>query len=212
MKKNFYDILEINMNASQEIIDKAYKVLVKKYHPDLQNSAEEKAKCEAKIKEINEAFDTLSNHQKRQEYDKFILESQISEEDYNDLYTENENLKREINTLKNNSNASINNSYNNENSKKDFNNQNADFEKEYKNAINKAYHDAYIQYLKNRGYKIKYKKTFSDYIRFFIALLITLIILFLVFQIPFVKNYFISLYNENALIKNTVDFFVNIFS
>lgn len=221
MEKNFYDILEININASQEIIDKAYKVLVKKYHPDLQNSAEEKAKCEAKIKEINEAFDTLSNPQKREEYDKFILESQISEEDYNDLYNENENLKREINTLKNNSNANINNSYNNQNPKKDFNNQNskkdfnsqnADFEKEYENAINKAYHDAYIQDLKNRGYKIKYKKTFSDYIRSFIALLITLIILFLVFQIPFVKNYFISLYNENALIKNIVDFFVNIFN
>ncbi|MBO6244107.1 MAG: DnaJ domain-containing protein, partial [Clostridia bacterium] len=34
--KNYYEILEINENASQEIIEKVYKVLVKKYHPDLQ--------------------------------------------------------------------------------------------------------------------------------------------------------------------------------
>ena len=50
--KNYYEILEINEKASQEIIEKVYKVLVKKYHPDLQENAEAKAKCEEKIKEI----------------------------------------------------------------------------------------------------------------------------------------------------------------
>ena len=35
--KNYYEILQVNENASQEIIEKAYKVLAKKYHPDLQN-------------------------------------------------------------------------------------------------------------------------------------------------------------------------------
>lgn len=39
--KNYYEILEVNENASKEVIDKAYKVLAKKYHPDLQ---EEKIK------------------------------------------------------------------------------------------------------------------------------------------------------------------------
>lgn len=34
--KNYYEILEVNENASKEVIDKAYKVLAKKYHPDLQ--------------------------------------------------------------------------------------------------------------------------------------------------------------------------------
>ena len=33
--KNYYDILEVNRRASKEVIEKAYKVLVKKYHPDL---------------------------------------------------------------------------------------------------------------------------------------------------------------------------------
>ena len=36
MEKNYYEILEINKNASKEIMDKAYKTLIKKYHPDLQ--------------------------------------------------------------------------------------------------------------------------------------------------------------------------------
>ena len=73
------------------------------------------------------------------------------------------------------------------------------------NAINKAYHDAYIQDLKNRGYKIKYKKTFKDYIRTFITIILTIIILFLIFQIPFVKNYFIRLYEENEIIRTIIN-------
>ena len=38
MEQNYYDILEVNKNASSEIIEKAYKTLVKKYHPDLQEN------------------------------------------------------------------------------------------------------------------------------------------------------------------------------
>ena len=36
LEENYYEILEVNKNASPEIIEKAYKTLVKKYHPDLQ--------------------------------------------------------------------------------------------------------------------------------------------------------------------------------
>lgn len=36
--KNYYEILQVNEKASQEIIEKAYKVLAKKYHPDLQEA------------------------------------------------------------------------------------------------------------------------------------------------------------------------------
>ena len=78
-------------------------------------------------------------------------------------------------------------------------------------AINKAYHDAYIQDLKNRGYKIRYKKTKKDYLRSLIALLITIGILALIFQLPFVKNYFTDLYNNNSAFKGFIDFFGNIF-
>lgn len=47
--KNYYEILEVNEKASKEVIEKVYKVLAKKYHPDLQRTPEEKEKAEEKI-------------------------------------------------------------------------------------------------------------------------------------------------------------------
>ena len=54
MNKNYYDILQVNQNASPEIIEKAYKTLAKKYHPDLQPE-ENKKQAEEILKDINEA-------------------------------------------------------------------------------------------------------------------------------------------------------------
>ena len=68
MEENYYEILEVNKNASPEIIEKAYKTLVKKYHPDLQEDNMKKI-YEEKIKKINEAYDVLSNSEKRKNYD-----------------------------------------------------------------------------------------------------------------------------------------------
>lgn len=65
--KNYYEILEVNKKASKEIIDKAYKVLVKKYHPDL-CSYSEKIYAEKKLKEINEAYRILSDDFLREQY------------------------------------------------------------------------------------------------------------------------------------------------
>lgn len=66
--KNYYEILEVDVKASKEIIDKAYKVLAKKYHPDTQ-SEDKKEWAEAKFKEINEAYEVLSNEDARKDYD-----------------------------------------------------------------------------------------------------------------------------------------------
>ena len=49
--KNYYEILEVDKNASEEVIEKAYKTLAKKYHPDLQNNSN----CQDKMRQINEA-------------------------------------------------------------------------------------------------------------------------------------------------------------
>lgn len=68
MENNYYDILQVNKNASQEIIEKAYKVLVKKYHPDLQEDGL-KQEYEEKLKLINEAYEVLSDEAKRKQYD-----------------------------------------------------------------------------------------------------------------------------------------------
>jgi curved DNA-binding protein len=63
MKKNYYDILGVNKNASQDDIKKAYRNLSKKYHPDKTGGDD------SKFKEINEAYDTLGDETKRKQYD-----------------------------------------------------------------------------------------------------------------------------------------------
>lgn len=77
--KNYYEILEVNENASKEVIDKAYKVLAKKYHPDLQEEKNKKA-AEEKIKSLNEAYEILSNPKKKQAYDAKIARLKQEEE------------------------------------------------------------------------------------------------------------------------------------
>ena len=62
---DFYDLLGVSRNADEKEIKKAYRNLARKYHPDV--SKDEKA--EEKFKEINEAYDTLSDQQKRAQYD-----------------------------------------------------------------------------------------------------------------------------------------------
>ncbi len=210
---NYYKILEVDKNASPEVIEKAYKTLVKKYHPDLQES-NLKEEAEEKIKIVNEAYETLSNPNLRAKYDERLKQEEISKEDYQKLSRENENLYNEINNLKHNinSNYTQTNNLNTEN----YLQHNYQNEIEYQNQINQAkqqaYHDAYIQDLKNRGYKIKYKKTFKDYLKNFIALLITIAILFLLLQIPFIKNFFVDLYEENVVINYFVNFISNLFN
>ena len=212
MEKNYYDILEVNKNASPEIIEKAYKTLVKKYHPDLQDN-NLKAEYEEKIKLINDAFEVLSNSEKRKNYDLNLKQTEFSVEDYNNLINENLKLKNEINYLKNNLinyknninnnlNNKINENYNNIN-KNINNNYSENIQQKYDDVINKAYYDAYIQDLKNRGYKIKYKKTFKEYLKSLISLFITIIIFILIFQIPFIKKYFLN----NELIKIIINCF-----
>ena len=55
MYKNYYKILEVDSSASPEVIEKAYKALAKKYHPDLQEESQKKSAGE-KLKEINEGL------------------------------------------------------------------------------------------------------------------------------------------------------------
>lgn len=71
--ENYYEILEVNKNASSEIISKVFKYHIKKNHPDL-FSGEEKLKAEAKVQKLNEAYEVLSNPEKRKIYDTSLEE------------------------------------------------------------------------------------------------------------------------------------------
>ncbi|CAL1329242.1 molecular chaperone DnaJ [Candidatus Providencia siddallii] len=69
VKKDFYDILGVEKNASDKEIKRAYKKLAIKYHPD--RNQDKKNESEAKFKEIKEAYEVLSNNQKRATYDQY---------------------------------------------------------------------------------------------------------------------------------------------
>lgn len=68
MSKNYYEILWVGKTATKEEIKKAYRKLAMQYHPD-RNKANKDA--ESKFKEVSEAYETLSDDQKRKNYDMF---------------------------------------------------------------------------------------------------------------------------------------------
>jgi DnaJ-class molecular chaperone len=65
-KDNFYEVLGISENATEEEIKKAYRKLSLQYHPDRNNNDQE---CVKKFQKIGEAYETLSDSQKKMEYD-----------------------------------------------------------------------------------------------------------------------------------------------
>ncbi len=93
--KNYYEILEVNQKASKEIIEKAYHVLVKKYHPDLYDGLK-KQYAEKKIKEINEAYDILSDDFFREQYDKELENIKNNTQPREEKHVIQENKKKQI--------------------------------------------------------------------------------------------------------------------
>ena len=69
MGKDYYGILGVGKDASQDEIKSAYRSLAKKYHPDV--SSESKEVAEEKFKEISEAYEVLSDPEKRRTYDQY---------------------------------------------------------------------------------------------------------------------------------------------
>ena len=211
--KNYYEILEVSQSASPEVIEKAYKALVKKYHPDLQPN-ENKMDAEKKLKIINEAYDILSNKEKKELYDIQLKNFQYKEEqqkieklkkeyqnkNFQNNFSKNETVAN-VNVKKKIKKPHINNTA--KNSSKNLYEE--EINRAYSNAYNKAYNDAYIQALKNMGYEVKYEKTLKDYFRIFLSIIFLIIFCFILWHIPFIKKFLINIYNSNNIIKTCVD-------
>ena len=190
--KNYYEILEVDKNASEEVIEKAYKTLAKKYHPDLQNNSN----CQDKMRQINEAYEILSNDFKRREYDEKIKIQSVSIEEYNKIIQENNRLKQDLQKATS-SNREINSN------KIDS----LQFGKRYYNQLKRSDEQPQMQY-NRRKFNISFEKI-KKLIIYILGLFIIGTILAI---IPVSRNFFINLYNTNTVIKLIIDIIIGTFS
>lgn len=175
--KNYYEVLEVNEKASQETIQKVYKMLAKKYHPDM--NPDNKEVAEEKFKEISEAYEFLSNPDKRKQLDDELEQAR--------------NIKNS--SAPNQVVKTVNND--------DFDEERLRVMQEYQ--AKKAYNDAYYKALEDMGYKVVYKKTFKEKMQIAKAILILIVILIILWQIPFIRKPIIEIYENSGIVKNIID-------
>lgn len=208
---NYYEILEVSKNASKEVIEKAYKVLAKKYHPDLQEE-ENKAKAEQRMKLINEAYEVLSDDIRKKQYD-IQLEEELKlqmQEELNRINSQskanqpNNNYEYEINQE--------NNSYTNNN---DYESDYQLTKQEIKNLkkeerkAQKKYQEQneriYRNYLRSLGYHVKEKWTLKKVVKLLEIFGIIIIICIILWFFPPTHKMLVETYENNKIIKIIVD-------
>lgn len=206
MEKNYYEILEVDKNASKEIIDKAYKTLAKRYHPDLQTQ-EGKEQKEEMMKKVNEAYDVLSDENKRTAYNQQLASQNVSMDEYQKILLENELLKQQLETVRQNiqnNRVYQQNTYSNEQRNTTPNvGQQTNF------TANQPYQNPYVQ--TRRQYRTRRRLTFKQLIKIIGVIVGVILLCALIYQIPPVKEYFNNMYEENIFFKALVNIFKDTF-
>ena len=192
-KKDYYEILGVSKTATDDELKKAYRKLAKKYHPDLQNNSD----CQDKMRQINEAYEILSNDFKRREYDEKIKRQSVSIEEYNRIIQENNRLKKDLKRVVNQREMSQNQGRLEEMS----------IMQRYYEQIKKATKQPQMRYERKKT-KISLEKIKKIVI--YIAILIGIGLVLAI--VPFTRKFFINLYNNNVIIKLLVDTIVETFS
>lgn len=222
---NFYEMLEVSENASQEIIEKAYKVLAKKYHPDVQEPQNRPA-AETKMKQINEAYEILSDQEKRQQYDEELKierwqkEQKRIQEEANRKMKQAQKAKIEQDTTKE---VTIKSSVTQENAssyvtqeeakryQRKMQKEQENYQKKLQEEMNEQYTQLYHHYLRQLGYRVKEKWTWKRVKDVLKTLAILAVVLLLIWLFPPTHNWLVSFYENNVIIKQIVDVIGRIF-
>lgn len=199
--KDYYEILQVNEKASIEIIEKAYKTLAKKYHPDLQTDEIKRKFAEEKLKNLNEAYKVLSDDFLREQYDE-ELQIERMKNFKKQMRYQNDNIrfqdtKTPVNT----------NSFENNNNARNENIKNRDYETQEKYRKTKndvgtfsSMTNLVKEIIANRpktGEKRKITK--KDVFAVGLTILIVLIIGIILWFIPFTNSWMRELIFENPL-------------
>lgn len=207
-KKTYYDILEVSRYATDEVINRAHKVLVKRYHPDVQKDSESRKKAAEEMVKVNEAYEVLSDKNKKAKYDKKLeLEEQRknmqnSSNGYGVYNTNNRSSK------KNNSNINRNAGQNVNKSMVNIQNNQAEEEIERQrrliemqgDAIRENMRQQYYNQLRSMGYTIKEPFSWKKAKRIVILIIALIVINFLIFNIPFLANLMSDLEFSNPIL------------
>lgn len=198
--KTLYEILEVSENASKEVIEKAYKVLAKKYHPDVQQD-ENKIKAEQKMKEINEAYAILSDDTKRNSYNEELARKRTEE------------AAKQINNYQTQQNTTYyqNNQYQ-KNMEAEYRRKEKQMRQNMQAEYQEMYKETYEDYLRNLGYKVKHKWTWKNFRDFLITISIMVAMGALLWFIPPTRKMLINLYQSNQIIQIIVNIIGSIFS
>lgn len=217
---NYYEILEVSEKASKEVIEKAYKALAKKYHPDLNKDNPKEA--EAKMKEINEAYEILINDTKRAYYDRILSAKRTIDNkkanmnNASSTNSGNSQVHNESNrNIEDYNTISYSNGYYTDNDDNFFvNTKNMDekTKKKLQAKLQERYLEAYDSYLREHGYRLKYRWTFKKVMQLILTILISAIVFVILFYIPPIHEYCMNLYNDNPVVHILVNLVISLFS
>ena len=185
--KNYYEILEVDKKASKEVIEKAYKALAIKYHPDLKEGADKKL-SETRMIEINEAYNVLSDETRRAEYDSKLQSAQENLYGNSEfLKAENDRLKQELARIKGVNPSEITNTNTNYSNytEEEFNRL---LHEKINEARQKAYHDAYVDDMKRRGYHVVYHETPKQKLKKIVFVVVYILVIAIILRLPPVRN------------------------